>query len=432
MKRVSRSSRAGALLLVAFLWTVPALAQTTIERQSFSAASGELSGPGIVAQTTLGEAVTGVSGSDEIVAGSGTTYWTETPELFVEPGLLLSAITAPVDPVPVGTEITASAQILASPVEQVALLWSWGDGTTETGVRDPSDDSVTASHTYTAPGVYRILLEASAGDLVDTATFEYVVVYDPDGGFVTGGGWIDSPAGAYAPDPALVGRASFGFVSRYRRGQSQPDGTTQFQFQAAGLSFNSTSYEWLVVSGARAQYKGEGLINEAGDFGFLVTAIDADRPGGGDVDRLRVKIWDRTDGLDVVVYDNGLGEADDSDASTALGGGRITIQEGGGRPRSEIDSDAGEAPLVNAMEPAYPNPVSGLGTLGFSLAEDAFVSIHLYDVVGRLVARLVDAERPAGRHAAHIDSGLLASGVYILRLRTSTGFEAVQRITVSR
>ncbi len=31
-----------------------------------------------------------------------------------------------------------------------------------------------------------------------------VVIYDPDGGFVTGGGWINSPAGAYSADPTTV------------------------------------------------------------------------------------------------------------------------------------------------------------------------------------------------------------------------------------
>lgn len=33
-------------------------------------------------------------------------------------------------------------------------------------------------------------------------------------GFVTRGGWIHSPSSAYAADPLLSGRASFGFVSR--------------------------------------------------------------------------------------------------------------------------------------------------------------------------------------------------------------------------
>jgi hypothetical protein len=38
-----------------------------------------------------------------------------------------------------------------------------------------------------------------------------------------------------------------------------------------------------VVAGARAQFKGSGRINNAGDYGFLLTAIDGQRPGGGSI-----------------------------------------------------------------------------------------------------------------------------------------------------
>ena len=71
------------------------------------------------------------------------------------------------------------------------------------------------------------------------------VVYDPSGGFVTGGGWIDSPAGAYSPDEELTGKANFGFVSKYQQGASVPTGQTEFQFKAADLNFHSTDYQWL-------------------------------------------------------------------------------------------------------------------------------------------------------------------------------------------
>ena len=55
------------------------------------------------------------------------------------------------------------------------------------------------------------------------AQFQRMVVYDPAGGFVTGGGWINSPAGAYRADPALTGRANFGFVSKYKKGATVYD-----------------------------------------------------------------------------------------------------------------------------------------------------------------------------------------------------------------
>jgi hypothetical protein len=152
----------------------------------------------------------------------------------------------------------------------------------------------------------------------------FLAVYDPDAGFVTGGGWIDSPPGAYAADPLLTGKASFGFVSRYQKGRNVPTGNTQFRFQAGDLDFHSDSYQWLVVSGARAQYKGVGTINGSGNYGFMLTAIDAELTPSSDVDRFRIKIWDIAN-ADAVVYDNELGADDSSDPSTNIAGGSIVI-----------------------------------------------------------------------------------------------------------
>jgi hypothetical protein len=102
-----------------------------------------------------------------------------------------------------------------------------------------------------------------------------IVFYDANNGFVTGGGWINSPVGAYVLDPTLTGKANFGFVSRYKKGATVPTGDTEFQFQVANLSFKSKVYEWLVISGGfRAEYQGTGTINGAGNYGFILTAID--------------------------------------------------------------------------------------------------------------------------------------------------------------
>ncbi|MGH8246360.1 MAG: hypothetical protein ACREUU_08000, partial [Gammaproteobacteria bacterium] len=136
--------------------------------------------------------------------------------------------------------------------------------------------------------------------------------YDPSAGFVTGGGWIISPAGSYSPNPNLSGKATFGFVSKYLPGATVPSGDTQFQFRVADLNFKSTSYEWLVISGARAQFKGTGTINGAGSYSFLLTAVDGQVPGGNGTDRFRLKIW--TSGG--AVYDNQLGADNNADPST--------------------------------------------------------------------------------------------------------------------
>ncbi|MBK8661970.1 MAG: T9SS type A sorting domain-containing protein, partial [Ignavibacteriales bacterium] len=46
-------------------------------------------------------------------------------------------------------------------------------------------------------------------------------------------------------------------------------------------------------------------------------------------------------------------------------------------------------------------------------------SIKLYDITGRLVKRLVNEQKPSGRHKTTIESGNLASGIYIYSLRVN-------------
>jgi hypothetical protein len=233
------------------------------------------------------------------------------------------------NPTPLGSAVnlTATVSDVASGGTNIGLVEYSVDG----GVAwQPvaAEYNTTPALTVTAPlalpvGVYNICVRGTDGaQNTTTSCGPILAVYDPDGGFVTGGGWITSPAGAYAPDESLTGKATFGFVSRYHQGSATPGGNTQFQFHAASLTFRSTSYEWLVVAGARAQFKGTGTINGAGTYQFLLTAMDGQRPGGGGADALRMKITGADGGL---IYDNKMGSSDVGDDATVLGGGSILI-----------------------------------------------------------------------------------------------------------
>ena len=177
------------------------------------------------------------------------------------------------------------------------------------------DVAVTIDPGDLTPGVYSACVRGTDAN-GNTGAFEciYLVVYDPDGGFVTGGGWITSPEGASTAFPLAVGKANFGFVSKYLRGATIPTGQTQFQFKAGDLNFHSTEYEWLVVGGPLAQYKGSGTINGSGDYGFLLRATDGALNAGGP-DKFRIMIWDKA--TEATVYDNGN--------DLEIGGGSIVI-----------------------------------------------------------------------------------------------------------
>jgi hypothetical protein len=80
-----------------------------------------------------------------------------------------------------------------------------------------------------------------------------------------------------------------------------------------------------IVASPAYKVNDKGTINGAGNYGFMLTAIDGAINGGG-ADKFRIKIWDMDNG-DAVVYDNLVGGADDADPTTLLGGGSIVIHK---------------------------------------------------------------------------------------------------------
>jgi PKD repeat protein len=242
----------------------------------------------------------------------------------------VGTISAPIDPVQEGTTIQVSADFTDPGTEDShSAVWYWGDGTSDEGVvtQGAGAGSVEGTYAYQTAGVYMITLTVTDKDGgVGESIYEFVVVYNPDGGFVTGGGWIYSPEGAYVADPTLTGKASFGFVSKYKKGATAPTGNTEFQFHAGDFNFHSSSYDWLVIAGHKAKYKGVGTVDGSGNYGFMLSAIDEKLTPSTDVDLFRIKIWDKDNG-DVTVYDNEMGAANDADPATVLGGGSIVIHK---------------------------------------------------------------------------------------------------------
>jgi PKD repeat protein len=247
---------------------------------------------------------------------------------------VVRSVSLPPDPVAVNAPVTLGAAFTdAGTGDSHTGSFQLGAGGPASGaiVESNGSGSMSAVVGFAQAGVYTItasVTDDDGGTGVRSSALDvpaFLVVYDPSGSFVTGGGWISSPAGAFAAEPTFTGKASFGFVAKYKPGASTPSGDTEFQFKAGSLSFKSTTYDWLVVGGAHAKYKGEGTINGGGSYGFMITAVDGDRPGGADEDAFRIKIWNLITGA--IVYDNKIGEGDDSAAATSLGGGSIVIHK---------------------------------------------------------------------------------------------------------
>jgi hypothetical protein len=70
---------------------------------------------------------------------------------------------------------------------------------------------------------------------------------------------------------------------------------------------------------------------------------------------------------------------------------------------------------------SYPNPFNPATEIRFSIPEDGFVTLRVYDVLGRVVATLVDEVRQAGPYRVLWNATNVPSGVYFSRLETQRG-----------
>jgi hypothetical protein len=98
--------------------------------------------------------------------------------------------------------------------------------------------------------------------------------------------------------------------------------------------------------------------------------------------------------------------------------------------------EAGEARPVLALWQNHPNPFNPLTTISYSVPRETQVRLTVYDLSGRVVARLVDGVESPGRHEVRWSGeghrgGALASGVYWYRLATPFGTVA-RRLVLAR
>jgi flagellar hook assembly protein FlgD len=70
-----------------------------------------------------------------------------------------------------------------------------------------------------------------------------------------------------------------------------------------------------------------------------------------------------------------------------------------------------------ALHQNYPNPFNPSTTIQFELPARSYVSLNVYDPLGRLVASLVSDQQAAGSHRVTWNAAGYASGVYVYRLQ---------------
>lgn len=132
-------------------------------------------------------------------------------------------------------------------------------------------------------------LSVTATDASGNSANEMInfILYDISAGFVTGGGWI-------IPDAEIGEKANFGFVAKYQKTSTVPNGNLEFQYSYNDLNLKSKTIDWLVVSNVKAIFQGTSTINGIGQYTFRVQATDGDLTGE-QPDIFKIMIWEGGD-----------------------------------------------------------------------------------------------------------------------------------------
>ncbi len=111
-----------------------------------------------------------------------------------------------------------------------------------------------------------------------------------------------------------------------------------------------------------------------------------------------------------------------------------TIEPGsfapGGKSQRNIENSETEK---FELKHNFPNPFNPVTMISYSIPEQSFVTLKVYDLLGREVAQLVSTMQSAGNYTKQFDAGKLASGMYIYRLtatNSSHRYEKTEKMTL--
>lgn len=86
-----------------------------------------------------------------------------------------------------------------------------------------------------------------------------------------------------------------------------------------------------------------------------------------------------------------------------------------------INLEKDNIPRKLSLSQNYPNPFSTNTIINYKIPRIAFVSMKIYDIFGRVVATLVNGQKPAGSYSVTFHASGLTNGIYFYRLSATVG-----------
>ena len=96
---------------------------------------------------------------------------------------------------------------------------------------------------------------------------------------------------------------------------------------------------------------------------------------------------------------------------------------------TEVDGKESSAPFAFSLSQNYPNPFNPETVIRWQLAIGSYVTLKIYDMLGKEIATLVNEEQSEGNHSITFDAtNALSSGIYFYQLKTSNMIETKKMV----
>jgi hypothetical protein len=154
-------------------------------------------------------------------------------------------------------------------------------------------------------------------------------------------------------------------------------------------------------------------------------------PGGGTYDALRIREEVTVSGITSVSY-----------SFVSRSGAQVNIPAVSSNPPTsgmiDAESTSYNLAIISSVEQIdvmpqeynlsqnYPNPFNPTTNIEYSIPEQSFVELKVYDILGNKVAELVNEFQSAGTYRADFSGEGLASGLYIARIKAGNFTQSIK------
>jgi flagellar hook assembly protein FlgD len=81
-----------------------------------------------------------------------------------------------------------------------------------------------------------------------------------------------------------------------------------------------------------------------------------------------------------------------------------------------IENNVTGIPTEFSLAQNYPNPFNPTTNISFAIPTESFVSIKIYDILGKEVSKIVNETKQAGYYNFNFDATSLSSGMYFYKI----------------